>query len=283
MDEPEAKRLKMDVRRQKLEARYLNRKFVDKETSEGPRTINALRYEEEDAVWVAQTSDENGNDQDYYLNGESGMDDMIAAYRDKQGKAIEVLWEVHDEERDEALQVWWRAEVVGQDGTHVLANDDEKVEIDAWTIRYDARPELSEPEPVAHKVCFLSSRALFDVTSEDAVMQWRPEGATDQAADLTEDLIGDEDVDVPKVEAIVDAAVAAALDGALKTKFDSLPRDKQCAVAEVVVAAKDKLKNALNDHVANKEQRTVTPDDISAVLASIKGDLADIPALIMLP
>ena len=272
------------VRRRKLEVRYVNRKFLDGAES---RVITGLDYESKDGVWVAVTRLEDGQDeQRYYLNAASGMDEMIEAYRSRErtreAQAIEVLWEVFDEETEETSNVWFRAEVLGKEGRHVLRDGDEECELDKWRIRYDARPELSQPDEVEHVVCFLSARALFDVTAADAVMQWRKEGATDEPADLSAELSAEIAADDPptvegQVDHLVDDAVQAALEGSLKTKFDALPRDKQCTVADLVLAAKDKLKRALSEHVADRLTRdkdaTVTPDDINLVLHNLKTQL----------
>lgn len=315
-EEREQKRARMDpsaarleVRKRKLEVRYLGRTFLD---GEEVRDIVRLDYDESDAVWIAATvsresasetrSDEEVVEIPYYLNAASGMDEMIEAFRRRErgperqaernleelgaGGVIEVLWEVVDEETEESQTVWWRAEVVEKAGKHVLREGDEAVDLDVWKINYDARPELSEPEAVQHEVCFLSKRALFDVTDDEKVMQWRFEGSDDVIADLDAELTADGGAEEQpqtvhaEVDQLVEAAVTGALEGSLKTKFEALPRDRQCAVADLVVTAKAKLKSALAAHVAAKDQALVTPDDVKQVIDALKAELKDLPGLL---
>lgn len=312
--EPEAKRLRvddhktgslpqevtLDVRRNKLEARYIGRKFLDGDDSK-VRTIERIEYDAGHAVWIAVTKSDDSEEQPYYLNVASGMDAMIEAYRQQErtrkpvpqqpgpGSTIEVLWEIYDEQTEESQSVWWRADVLERLAQpHSLRDGDESVDLEVWRVRYDARPELSEPDPAEHKVCFLSKRALFDVTDEETVMQWRFEGASDEVADLTAELMQEDagaDAVKSDVDDLVDTAVQGALEGQLKTKFDALPRDRQCAIADLVVNAKNKLKAALAAHVATKStdeagERTVTPEDIATVVDSLKSELGNLPALL---
>ena len=77
-----------DVRRKRLETRYVGQTFLDAESADGPRTIARLDYDEDDAVWIAATTKADGSDaQPYYLNGASDMDGMIEAYRATQRTA----------------------------------------------------------------------------------------------------------------------------------------------------------------------------------------------------
>ena len=77
-----------DVRRKRLETRYVGQTFLDAESADGPRTIARLDYDADDAVWIAATTKADGSDaQPYYLNGASDMDGMIEAYRATQRTA----------------------------------------------------------------------------------------------------------------------------------------------------------------------------------------------------
>lgn len=290
----------MEVRRRKLEVRYLGAKFVDRESSNEVFEIVRIEFEPEDAVWVAQCKREDsssGEEQPYYLNQD--VDGMIDEYRrqsrdDQDG--IEVVWEVCDEEAGEAPRnVWWRARVLGKsEETYSLTEGDEVCDLEVWNIEYEARPELSEPETVRHKICFLSSRALFDVTAKDSLMQWRKQGSQDPIVDILSELVEeeeDEEEEESKKEAsiddecdrLVDSAVQSAFEGALKAKYDALPRDRQCVVADVVVAAKQKLKQALAAHCANKalaDKNVVTPDDVAAVVDTLKAELKNLPTVL---
>mmetsp|Transcript_27183 Transcript_27183/g.108830 ORF Transcript_27183/g.108830 Transcript_27183/m.108830 type:complete len:413 (+) Transcript_27183:78-1316(+) len=305
----------LDIRRRKLEARYVGQRFLDEdEGASAPREIVGVAYEAADAAWVARTRIVDGGSEEettkYYLNAASGMDRMIDAYRrassasqkktdddvdvagggtgsgrfPRAGDAIEVLWDVYDQDLDEQRSVWWRAQVLApptdnaRPTTHTLTDGDESVTLEVVTLRYEARPEVSEPDAVEADVCFLSRRALLAVDNEDAVMQWRREGATDAPAeDLADEIMGAEDATSaaaarePRVpadpEAAVDALVDAALDGALgKTQrsFQALDRDKQCLVADLVLQAKTKLKTALLSRIRSKKE--------AAAAASSEGD-----------
>ena len=194
--------------RQNLEARYVGLTFIDDDAAgEGAREI--VRIEKANDQWTAVAAQltNKENEQPYLVN--ESLDAMVDAYRCRgdarhdtcacpppRGHTIEVLWEVHDEETQEARDVWWRAVVGEEDSTgHALDNGD--VVLRKYSIEYVARPELSEPAPAAYDVCFLSPRALLDC-SGDVVMQWRSFGSSDQP-------------DPALVEASLDADVENAL------------------------------------------------------------------------
>ncbi|KAK7241527.1 hypothetical protein SO694_00058284 [Aureococcus anophagefferens] len=242
----------------------------------------------------------------YYLNGASDMDGMIEAYRATRRSApaappatrraprrrawIEVLWEVTDNETEEARDVWWRARVEGRTpGGHVIAGDDEvpSATVDAFRVLYVARPELSEPEPTAATVAFLSRRALLDVDG-DCVLQWRPEGSDDAPRDLGAEIAAEEAALSPEEDAALaggpavvpvadlGAAVDAALRGALGNvadRMNALPRDAQCAVADKIAQAKAHMTAGLRAHLDARADPAapITPADIQTVLRSLQG------------
>lgn len=297
-----------DVRRKRLETRYVGQTFLDAESADGPRTIARLDYDDDDAVWIAATTKADGSDeQPYYLNGASDMDGMIEAYRATRRSApaappadaacppaagawIEVLWEVTDNETEEARDVWWRARVEGRTpGGHVIAGDDEvpSATVDAFRVLYVARPELSEPEPTAATVAFLSRRALLDVDG-DCVLQWRPEGSDDAPRDLGAEIAAEEAALSPEEDAALaggpavvpvadlGAAVDAALRGALGNvadRMNALPRDAQCAVADKIAQAKAHMTAGLRAHLDARADPAapITPADIQTVLRSLQG------------
>ena len=119
--------------RQNLEARYVGLTFIDDDAAgEGAREI--VRIDKAGAVWtvVAAQITNKENEQPYLVN--EALDAMVDAYRCRgdarhetcacpppRGHTIEVLWEVHDEETNEARDVWWRAVVGEEDGSgHAL-------------------------------------------------------------------------------------------------------------------------------------------------------------------
>ena len=73
------------------------------------------------------------------------------------------------------------------------------------------------------------------------------------------------------IDAAVDAALATAL-GAMKAKYDSLPRAVQCAMADKIVQAKAHMKAALKAHLDSKPEgkTVVTPEDVQFVLRSLQ-------------
>ncbi|KAJ1455183.1 hypothetical protein M885DRAFT_520446 [Pelagophyceae sp. CCMP2097] len=215
------------------------------------------------------------------------------------GLVVEVLWEVANMEEDDEVQlVWWNATVLKKGEPHLIQDDDENgvardaEHVETWTIRYAPRPELSEPDTADADVCFLSRRALLDVESQ-SIMQWRPDGCDDEveddlaaevegasaaaaAADATESAAAallDPAAVAAALEGHVDAAVALAVKG-VQARFDALPRDRQCAVADVVLKAKERLKAALTLHIQNKSSedgfKVITKDDIAAVMQSLQ-------------
>ena len=313
-DEPALKRQcveesRLSIRRKKLETRYVDQYFYDRERSERRRVVR-IEYEPEDAVWVAVSSLEEGEEQAYYLNAASKMDEMIADERERSrqkeenkgvscpfvpdGKGIEVSWEIVEEDEEEAKNIWWRATVDERKGTRTIGDGEEEVDLEVFSISYEARPELGEPEIVKRDVCFLSSRALFD-SEEEQVMQWRIEGSSDALVpDLTADFEKEDDHIVrTTIDDLVDNTLADAIEGKFKRKFDSLARDSQCIVADKMRHARTTIKAAFQAHVDTKkismqtpgytepprstnniivDDVTLTPADVAAVIDSLKNN-----------
>ena len=289
--------------RENLEARYVGLTFIDDDAAgEGARTI--VRIEKTNKEWTAVAAQltNKENEQPYLVN--EALDAMVDAYRCRgdarhdtcacpppRGHTIEVLWEVHDEETNQARDVWWRAVVGEEDGTgHALDNGD--VVLRKYSIEYVARPELSEPAPAAYDVCFLSPRALLDC-SGDVVMQWRSFGSSDQPdpalveASLDADAENALPIAQPRtpagnVDESVDVVVARVI-GDHSARIQSLPADQQCAVADRVVDAKERLKGALKAHLLARPDPAapVTPEDVHAAVRSMaaarpdEGSLSD--------
>lgn len=289
--------------RQNLEARYLGLTFIDDDACahEGARTIVRV---EKGAEWMAVAArvDNAEDEQPYLVN--SALDGMVDAHRCKDdpraatcacppppGHTIEVLWEVHDQETQESQDVWWRARV-GEEKSDGHALDDGDVVLRKFALEYVGRPELSEPEPAAYDVCFLSPRALLDCAG-DVVMQWRSFGSSDQPdpalveASLDADAENLNPIAQPRepagnVDESVDVVVARVV-GDHSQRLQGLPADQQCAVADRVVAAKERLKGALKAHLLARPDPAapVTPEDVHAAVRSMaaappdEGSLSD--------
>ena len=276
--------------RQNLEARYLGLTFIDSDAeSEGARTIVRV---EKGGEWMAVAArvDNAEDEQPYLVN--AALDIMVDAHRCRNdpraatcacppppGHTIEVLWEVHDQETQESQDVWWRARV-GEEQSDGHALDDGDVILRKFAVEYVGRPELSEPEPAAYDVCFLSPRALLDCAG-DVVMQWRSFGSSDQPdpalvkASLDADAENALPIAQPRepagnVDESVDVVVARVV-GDHSQRLRGLPADQQCAVADRVVAAKERLKGALKAHLLARPDPAapVTPEDVHAAVRSM--------------
>ena len=288
--------------RQNLEARYVGLTFIDDDAAgEGAREI--VRIEKADKEWTAVAAQitNKENEQPYLVN--EALDAMVDPHRCRgdarhatcacpppRGHTIEVLWEVHDQETDESRDVWWRA-VVGEEDSSGHALDNGDVVLRKYSVEYVARPELSEPSIAAYDVCFLSPRALLDCGG-DVVMQWRSFGSSDEPDPALVEASLDADVEnalpiarappAGNVDESVDVVVARVI-GDHSARIRSLPADQQCAVADRVVDAKERLKGALKAHLLARPDPAapVTPEDVHAAVRSMaaarpdEGSLSD--------
>jgi len=187
---------------------------------------------------------------------------------------LEVLWTI-DEASPSSNQVWWTCKVERHiNNTHIFKDEEDSSEVEAtvFELKYEAKPELDFASEM-NRACFLSDHVLYDLEHEGVLVYrkagslWTPNQPGPLDSEPTEEGI----VSSSTCERLVDSVLSGLL-RKHENRFSQLPRDKQCALTDLVAASREKISEVIStkwEEVLRRGDSEMNADDVRDALSQI--------------